>query len=225
MPKGPKANSQTSAAMVPAQVVLAGGAGLTSEVQTACDKVFAQFDPPIVTGKYGKLDIAAGQQREHGVANSAVQGTRGNSATNVPGASGYTEGGGFCFTVFDGQSAGTEHKWLTDAAKEFHESLQAAGKRGTLRDHLNQSQKNWEKSFQEKLRRKKRQAPRSRIKDAEKKSKKERDALAKAAAKCLRMMAEQAFRDQKVPLSTVMRNGLSAAVKAAKRVAKKGAGF
>jgi len=207
--------------MVPAQVVLAGRSGLTAAVQAACEKVYAQFDPPIVTGKYSSLDIAKGQQREHGVANSAMQSERGKSASNVPDAPGYTEGGGFCFTVFDGQSQGTEHKWLTDAAKEFHEKLSAQGKGGTLKEHLDQSQKNWEKSLKEKLRRRKRQAPRSRIKDADKKTKKERDALAKAAAKCLRMEAEKAFSAQDVPMSAKCRAGLSAAVKAAKRVATK----
>ena len=229
--------NKASAAMVPAQVVLAGGAALTADIQSNCDKVLAQFDPPIIVGTYSSVSSdrqAANQadpnspyrngQSEHGVANSAFQGERGVNATNVPGAPGYSEGGAFAFSVYDGQSAGTEHKWLTDAAKDFHEGLEAQGKQGTLKDHLDQSQKNWEKSLDENLQRGKGENPRSRIKDAEKKSKKERQDLAKAAAKCLRMMAEAAFKKQKISLSTKLRNGLANAVKQATKATRKTGG-
>jgi hypothetical protein len=223
--------------MVPVQVVLAGGGGLTSVVQSSCDAVLAQFDPPIVVGTYDSVSKARQEannadpdsgyksgQSEHGVANSGFQSDRGNNASNIPGAEGYSEGGAFAFSVFDGQSAGTEHKWLTDAAKDFHEQLQAEGREGTLRDHLDQSQKNWEKSFEENLQRKKGEKPRSRIKDADKKTKQERKDLAKAAAKCLRMMAEAQFAKQKISLNTKLRNGLSNAVKQAAKAGRAGGG-
>jgi len=223
--------------MVPAQVVLAGGAGLTSDVQSACDSVLQQFDPPIVVGTYDSVSKARQEanranansdyrsgQSEHGVANSAFQSERGSNASNIADAKGYSEGGAFAFSVFDGQSAGTEHKWLTDAAKDFHEKLQAEGREGTLRDHLDESQKNWEKSFEEKLQRKKGEQPRSRIKDASKKTDQERKDLAKAAAKCLRLMAEAAFAKQKISLDAKLRNGLSNAVKQATKAGRAGGG-
>jgi hypothetical protein len=222
--------------MSPAQVVLSGGAGLSAATQSACDNVLAQFDPPIIVGTYDSVSKARQKanstdpnsphksgQSEHGVANSAFQSDRGNNASNIPGASGYSEGGAFAFSVFDGQSAGTEHKWLTDAAKDFHERMAAKGKNATLSEHLDESQKNWEKSLDENLTRKKGEKPRSRIKDAEKKSKQERKDLAKAAAKCLRMMAEAEFKKQKISLTAKLRNGLATAVKeAAKAVRKRG---
>src|SRR5215469_10331767 len=126
-----------TAAMVQAKIVLAGGAGVAGAVSLACQKVFAQFDPPIVTGNYSDVraaNAAAGNgcQAEHHVPNNCFQSDRGNSASNVSGAENYSEETGFCYNVFDDQSQGTEHKFLTDAERAFSQSNALDGEDKTL---------------------------------------------------------------------------------------------
>ena len=213
MPK-PKQASQSSAAMVPLQVVLAGGAGM--DFDEFCQKVFQEFDPPIVTGTYSSVSRDRqrtnnelgddspyrNNQSEHMVANSSIQGERGNNATNIPGASGYTEGGGFAYSVYDDQSAGTEHKFLTDAARAFD---QAAEGFPTVRERIQAA-----KDYCKDLQRTEDGQKRSRISDKpKKKSKRRKKALAQAASECLAKMAEKQFAEQGVKMDTPTRRGMA----------------
>lgn len=217
----PKGSSQAAPAMVPLQVILAGGAGMSFE--DACAKVFQEFDPPIVCGTYssvssqrqatnrelGDASPYRNNQSEHLVANSALQGKRGVNSSNVPGASGYTEGTGFAYSVYDDQSAGTEHKFLTDSARSFDQN--ATGN-PSLRQRLDSS-KEWTKDMllRDDLQRTRSGEKRSRISDKpRKRTQKEREALAEAAAECLSKMGEQQFEKQGVSPDTPTRRGMDA---------------
>ncbi len=219
----PAGGPQAGAAMVPAVITLAGGAGMT--LADACAKIFAQFDPPIVTGTYSavsrqrqRANARARRQRrrsgyennqsEHYVPNSALQKSRGGA--NVPGAQKYTEGSGFAYSVYDDQSRGTEHKWLTDRAARDARSFSP---NPTLEQQLNKAKARARDGLLEKLQREAGGKKRDRIKDSHKRTPKERAALAAAAAECLDLMAREQFKKQKVAASTTCRKGMNADAK------------
>jgi hypothetical protein len=211
--------------MVAAQVILAGGAAVAFD--TECAKVFAEFDPPIVAGTYDQVSkqrqeanaaaekqgTTSGfekQQSEHMSANSNFQSDRGNNASNIKGASGYSEGRGFSYNVYDDQSQGTEHRWLTDAAIATGDRAKAAGGPHTLKDSLDAAEKNAANMLdREDLQRKKDDVKRSRVKDAKNKTPEQRKALANAAARCLRLGAEKQYANDKVEPDTELRNALA----------------
>jgi hypothetical protein len=211
--------------MTPAQIVLAGGAGV--DFAAKCAKVYAEFDPPIVTGSYSAVSRArqeanaearnAGtksgfenQQSEHMCPNCNLQSSRGDSSTNIGGASGYTEGGGFTYNVYDDQSQGTEHRWLTDAECHFADTIAARDKPASIGewiDHMGDQAA--EMLDSDDLVRDTGGEKRTRIKDAKNKTPEERKKLAQDAAECLKMEAKQQFANQKVKEDTSTRNGLA----------------
>ena len=202
----PAGSSQAGAAMVPAQIILSGGAGMA--LADLCAKI---FQPLIVTGTYSSVskkrrtanaeaksrNTTSGyenNQSEHYVPNSALQQSRGGA--NVPGGGNYTEGSAFSYSVYDDQSRGTEHKWLTDRAAS---DASALGPRPTLEQQLQAAKK------------RARDGLRDRIKDKPKKrTPAERKALAAAASECLDLQARKQFEKQKVKTSTVCRKGVNA---------------
>jgi hypothetical protein len=214
----PAPNSQTASAMVPLQIILAGGTGMSFE--EACAKVFAEFDPPIVFGTYNEVSAARrkangelgdespyrNQQSEHILANSAFQSDRGNSASNIAGASNYSEGGAASYNVYDDQSEGTEHRFLTDEARSFEKSLSESP---TVGERLDAAE-NWTKDslLRDDLQRTKGGPKRSRIKDKESRTKEENEALAAGAAKCLRMKAQKKLEEDGIKSDTETRRGL-----------------
>lgn len=214
----PDSSPQSGPAMSPAQFILSGGAGVEG-FEDACAKVFAQFDPPIVCGTYSGVSQARRDannelgsdspyrncQSEHMIANSAFQGERGNVATNIPGASGYSEGSAFAYSVYDDQSAGTEHKFLTDAAKDY--DLSTPGN-PSVGDRLSASEK-WTSEMldREDLQRTQDGPKRSRVADAKNKPPKQRKELCDAAAKCLSTKAEGQLKKQGIANNTPTRRG------------------
>jgi hypothetical protein len=215
--RDPSSSPQSAPAMVPLQVVLAGGTGMSFD--DACEKIFQEFDPPIITGTYSGVSRARqktnaelgdaspyqNNQSEHMLANSAFQGERGVNASNIAGASKYTEGSAFSYSVYDDQSAGTEHKFLTGAAREFDQTVQGSP---TVKDRL-ASAKEWTtKSLLEDLERDTSGNKRSRIKDANKRTPKEREQLAEAAAECLAQKAAAQMAKKGIKPETPTRKGL-----------------
>lgn len=210
--------------MVPLQVILAGSAAMTFD--EACAKIFAEFDPPIVCGTYDEVSKARREtnrelgdesayrnnQSEHFLPNSAFQGQRGVNASNIPGAASYTEGSAFAYSVYDDQSAGTEHKFLTDAARDFETN---AGANPSVAERLAATKENTRQSLLENLKRDKSEVKRSRIKDAEQRTEEEREQLAEAAAECLTQKAAKQFEDKGVKASTPTRKGLVEGAKTA----------
>jgi hypothetical protein len=209
--------------MVPAQVILAGGAGVAN-FNDECAKVFAAFSPPIVSGTYSSVssqrqaDVAENgsdspyknQQSEHFVPNSNLKNGPGRGGENIPGGGDYSEGTGFTYNVYDDQSQGTEHKWLTDAERQYAQELegQTPPQNASLNDWLDRMEgKTAEMLDDDGLQRQVGQGGRSRIKDAQNMSKEDRKKLAQAAAKCLRLQAEAQFKKQKVSPGTPLRNG------------------
>jgi hypothetical protein len=208
--------------MVPAVVVKAGGAGVPSEEE--CNQIYAKFDPPIQTGTYRSVSESRredvreqgddspfrNQQSEHFVPNSNLQTTRGDSSTNIPGADGYSEGGGFCYNVYDDQVQGTEHKWLTDVERDFSNELEngAPPRNATVDEWLDKMEDSTAQMLDdEELQRRPGEEGRSRIRDAENMSPEDRKKLAQAAAKCIRNEAQKQFARQGVALNTPLRNG------------------
>ena len=212
-----QSNPQSAPAMVPLQVVLAGGTGMSFD--DACEAIFQEFDPPIKCGTYSKVssdrqatnreDPASkykNHQSEHMVSNSSIQGERGVNSSNVPGAEGYSEGTGFAYSAYDDQSAGTEHKFLTDAARSFD---QAAEGFPTLGERI-QAAKNWCKDMLlGDLQRVKGEEKRQRIKDAKNRSDDEKKQLAEAASECLAKKAQEQFEKQGIAMDTPTRRGMA----------------
>jgi hypothetical protein len=215
----PRSGPDAGPAMVPLQVILAGGGGMSFD--EACEKIFQEFDPPIVCGTYsgvsrkrqetnreqGDASQYQDNESEHLLANSAFQGERGVNSTNIPGASKYTEGTAFAYSVFDGQGRGTEHKFLTDAARNYEKGLT---KNPTLGERL-AAAKQWTKDslLSDKVQRTKDGQPRSRVKDAKNRSPKECEDLAEAAAECLTKKAAKQFEKKKISQETETRRGLA----------------
>ncbi len=199
----PKSSPQASASMTPAQIIKSGAIGMAD---ARCAKIFAQFSPPIRCGTYNDVSREGGCQAEHPAANSNFQSSRGDNSTNIPGAPGYSEGGAPAFNVFDDQSAGTEHKFLTDAARDFANSMR--GKPFTLKDNLDHMQKKWEEMFKsDNMERSPGGGKRSRIKG--RKTKKQKAKLAKQAAECIRQHCDRVYQSMGAGPNTPLRNGMA----------------
>jgi hypothetical protein len=179
----PKASPQAGASSTPAQIVLAGGAGV--DFDSECAKIKAQFNPPIVSGTHSDLKEVRppGYERQHIVPTSNLH-VEGRSGPRIPGCDGYSTGTGWCYLVFDNQREGTEHKLITDTEKNFAQKLEGDEKHGTLKEWLDMEEKNMAKTLP--------------TDDKE---------LAQKAAKCLRMEAEKHFAEQGVSPDTPLRNG------------------
>jgi hypothetical protein len=180
-----------SAAMVQAKVVKGGKAGAKKKLD--CTAIKAIFG--IVSGRYKDLDVADGQNREHGGAPAGAfyQSGRGHTG-DVPmsGCGNYNPDNAWCWVVEDAQSHFTEHRFLTDRMAEFQAT--AAGGQKTLAQHLDAYQNAVEDCLHKGDR-----APG--LKDPERRE------LAKRAAECLRAEQEAAFKqaDCNVPQSTKLR--------------------
>lgn len=181
-----------SAASVQAKVVKSGGAGGTAKLD--CDVVKKAFG--IVSGRYKDLDIADGQNREHGgaPASSFFESGRGHAGdTPMSGCSGYNTENAWCWVVEDGQSHFTEHRFLTDRMAEFQHA--GGGGQKTLSQHLDAYQ-----SAAEDCLHKGNRAPH--LKDPERRE------MAKRAAECMREEQEAAFKEDecKVAQNTKLRD-------------------
>ena len=210
-----KQNSPSAgAASVPAQIIKGAGFGLDAE----CAAIFAQFNPPINPGTYDSVSKQrrqavsedpdcdlANTQGEHQIVNSNFQTVRGDNGTNIPGCGGYSEGGAPAYNVYDNQSVGTEHKLLTDAARDLAQSQNPPSTLGEWLDGM--EKKTSEMLDSDDLQRQKGGGRRSRIKDAEKKTPAERKALADKAAKCLKEHAERVYKGMGIERDQKLRNG------------------
>src|SRR5690606_31180161 len=137
---------------------------------------------------------------------------------NVPGGGNYTEGSAFSYSVYDDQSRGTEHKWLTDRAAR---DARALGPKPTLEQQLRAAKKRARDGLLARLQREEGGVKRDRIKAKPKKrTPAERKALAAAASECLDLQARKQFEKQKVKTSTVCRKGVNADGKRADRNGK-----
>jgi hypothetical protein len=179
-------------AMAKADVVKGGGAGAKRKLD--CDAVKEAFG--IKSGKYKDLEIAEGQNREHGGAPAGAfyESGRGH-AGDVPmsGCGNYNPDNAWCWVVEDAQSHFTEHRFLTDRMAEFQAS--AGGGQKTLAQHLDAY-----KNAVEDCLHKGDRAPH--LKDPERRK------WAKRAAECLKAEQEAAFAEEgcKVPQNTKLRD-------------------
>lgn len=85
-------------------------------------EVFEKYG--IVIGPYNKLKGKPGYQREHFIPNSCFMAQPGRTGQTVPGAEGYSVGKAITYLVYDNQSAGTEHKYLTDRERDFASKME-----------------------------------------------------------------------------------------------------
>lgn len=231
-----KKQAQAAAAMVQSKIVKGGGAGLADP---ECAAIFAQFDPPIKPGTYdsvskerradvdakGKKSRLRNSQSEHQIANSGFQGTRGDISTNVHPNASYSEGAAPAYSLYDDQTVGTEHKVMTDAARDF---MQKNGNNATVGDYLDHMEKKTAEMLDDDSvkRAAGEKSGRSRIKNADKMTKAERKKLAEKAAACLKQHAERVYKELGIKRSDKLRNGFGsppaagAMTKAVKKAAK-----
>lgn len=189
-----------SAAMVKAMVVKGGGAGIGNNKMT-CEEIFACFDPPIEFGSHKDMQGSlTGYQAEHIIPTSVFH-KMGREGDRIPGCEGYSTSSALTFMVRDGQSAGQEHKLLTDPMREFSQANDLAGRQGTLNEWLDKYQ----------------DGARNALKNADPKRKitnpdLDEDSLIDAAAECIRARAEEAFAALDPPINgnTPLRNSWNA---------------
>jgi hypothetical protein len=185
-----------TAGMVQVQIVKAGGAGLPPGSMT-CDEICACFDPKIEFGSHSKMvGTMDGYQAEHIVPTSAFH-EMGRSGDLVEGCSGYSTPSALTWMVRDGQSAGQEHKLLTDPMREFSQSNALAGEQGTLDQWLDK----YEDGTKDAL---KNANPKRTVTNKDL----DEDSLIEAAAKCIRDKAAASFAamDPPVKPDTKLRN-------------------
>jgi len=183
-----------TAAMVQAKVVKAGGAGATADM--TCAEILASFDPPIEFGSHEDMvGSKAGYQAEHVVPTSALH-QSGRSGPTMAGCSGYSTPGAMTWMVGDGQSAGMEHKLLTDPMREFSQANDLAGQQAPLNTWLDK----YKDAAKDAL---KKGNPQRKTPDHL-----DRDSLIDAAAECIRLAAAEAFdkMDPPVKPDTPLRN-------------------
>lgn len=185
--------------MVQLKVVKAGGAGGIADM--TCAEIFAAFDPEIEFGSHSKMvGSQAGYQAEHIVPTSAFH-QSGRSGPTVPGCSGYSTPSALTWMVGDGQSAGMEHKLLTDPMREFSQANDLVGQQAPLSQWLDKYQEGAKNALKNGL-------PPRKVKNKSL----DRDSLIDAAAECIRAMAAEAFAGMKPPVTpeTPLRNPWSA---------------
>ncbi len=183
-----------SAAMVQAKVVKSGGAGATEKM--TCSDILASFDPPIEFGSHKDMvGSKSGYQAEHIIPTSAMH-QLGRSGPTIEGCAGYATRAALTWMVGDGQSAGMEHKLLTDPMRELSQANDLAGRQAPASE--------WLDTYKEGA------------KDALKNGKPPRttaagldpDSLIDAAAECIRLAAAEAFANMDPPVTpdTPLRN-------------------
>jgi hypothetical protein len=189
-----------SAAMVKAMVVKGGGAVVNGGKMT-CEEIFASFDPPIVFGSHKDMQGSLnGYQAEHIVPTSVFH-KMGRDGARVPGCEGYSTSSALTFMVRDGQSAGQEHKLLTDPMREFSQANDLAGRQGTLNEWLDKYQDGASNAL-------KNADPKRKIINPDL----DEDSLIDAAAECIRARAAEAFASLDPPVNgnTPLRNSWDA---------------
>jgi hypothetical protein len=184
-----------SAAMVQLKVVKGGGAGGTADL--TCSEILASFDPPIEFGSHSEMvGSMPGYQAEHIVPTSAFH-ESGRSGARMAGCSGYSTPSALTWMVGDGQSAGQEHKLLTDPMREFSQANDLAGREAPLSEWLDKYKDGAKDAL-------KKGEPRRKINRDDV----DPDSLIDAAAECIRAHAEEAFGklDPPVKPDTPLRN-------------------
>lgn len=189
-----------SAAMVKAMVVKGGGASMAERTMT-CAEICACFDPPIEFGPHSKMQGSlAGYQAEHIIPTSTFH-VMGREGDRVPGCSGYSTPDALTWMVHDEQTAGTEHKRLTDPMRQFSQRTDVASGQAPLKDWLDEY-KNGVKDA---------------LKNADPKRMNNRpdldeDSLIDAAAECIRARAAESFAEMDPPVreDTPLRNAWKA---------------
>lgn len=183
-----------TAAMVQAKIVKGAGAGTGAEMD--CAAILASFDPPIEFGSHADMvGSMPGYQAEHIVPTSAMH-QSGRSGPTMPGCEGYSTSGALTWMVGDGQSAGMEHKLLTDPMREFSQANDLAGQQAPLSDWLDKYQDAAKDAL------KNGKPPRTTPEGLD------RDSLIDAAAECIREAAAAAFASMDPPVTpdTPLRN-------------------
>jgi hypothetical protein len=220
-----------SAAMVQAKVVKGAGGGADEEL--TCAQIFACFDPEIKFGSHsamqGSLDhvekydpkTGKGYQAEHvppaGTMHVSGRGVKGEAVVSGAMGSSYSTGSATTWMAHDGQTAGREHKILTDHMREFSQLNDAAKKQATLKEWLSR----YKDGVKDAL---KNAVPKRKIK---KPPDLDEDSLIDKAAECIEAMAKAYFDEAGVDENTKLRNPWPArgdqieAAKAAAQAAKK----
>jgi hypothetical protein len=200
-----------TAGMVKAVVVKAGGAGMTSSM--TCEQIFACFDPPIEFGTHSEMvGSLAGHQAEHIVPTSAFH-QLGRGGDKMPDCDGYSTSGALTWMVRDGQSAGQEHKLLTDPMREFSQNNDLNKRQAPLSEWLDKYQEGAKDAL-------KNADPKRKVTN----KKVDENSLIDAAAECIRARAEEAFAelDPPVKLSTKLRNPWEATIEQRAAAARNG---
>ena len=180
--------------MVQLKVVKGGGAGGTADM--TCAEILSSFDPPIEFGPHSNMvGSKPGYQAEHIVPTSAAH-QSGRSGPTMTGCEGYSTPAALTWMVGDGQTAGMEHKLLTDPMREFSQANDLAGERAPLSEWLDEYKEGAKDAL------KNGQPPRTTPDHLDK------DSLIDAAAECIRLAAAESFgnMDPPVTLDTPMRN-------------------
>ncbi len=155
-----------------------------------CSEILAAFDPPIEFGSHSDMvGSKDGYQAEHIIPTSAFH-ESGRSGARIAECSGYTTPSAMTWMVGDGQSAGQEHKILTDAMREFSQANDLAGREAPLSEWLD----------------KYKEGAKDALKNGEPRRKNTRedlddDSLIDAAAECIRAHAAEAFAKLDLPRS------------------------
>lgn len=180
--------------MVQLKVVKGGGAGGIADM--TCAEILACFDPPIEFGSHSEMvGSKTGYQAEHIVPTSAAH-QSGRSGPTIPGCDGYSTSTALTWMVGDGQTAGMEHKLLTDPMREFSQANDLANRQAPLSEWLDEYKEGAKDAL------KNGQPPRTTPDHLD------RDSLIDAAAECIRLAAAESFgnADPPVKMDTPMRN-------------------
>jgi hypothetical protein len=183
-----------SAAMVQLKVVKAGGAG--RKLNMTCAEILASFDPKITFGSHEDMvGSKKGYQAEHIIPTSAMH-ESGRSGPRVDGCDGYSTSGALTWMVGDGQSAGAEHKLLTDPMREFSQFNDLHQQNAPLSEWLDKYKEGTVNAL--KNGKPKRKTP----------AHLDRDSLIEAAAECIKQAAAESFANMKPPVTpdTPLRN-------------------
>ncbi len=176
--------------MVQAKLVKAGKTDSMN-----CAQIFAQFDPPIEMGTHEEMQgTQKGYQAEHILPCSAMH-ESGRSGPKFGECGDYRTSAALTWMASDGQSAGQEHKLLTDPMREFSQKNALAGRNATRDEWMDEYEKATKKALRNGEKRRKLKDPSL-----------DRDSLIDKAAKCIRILAEQSFDEIGITAKTKLRN-------------------
>jgi hypothetical protein len=223
------ASPQASAAMVAAQIIKSGDGAkgwkdkcklILAEIKgldygTYAEVTARRQEQNNAAKAAGETPPRAGEQSEHMVPNSCCTEGSGRHGDPVSGLGNYTEGNGFAYSVEDDQRVGTEHKFLTNQAREASRANSASGTQETLSQWLDKGEKNAEDMFNGKRHDADGNVVQgeSLVRDRKGRTEADKKKIAKAAAKCLRLLAEENFRKNGAKGDPVLNNGFHKGVK------------